>query len=162
MMTAADVMTRFVVTADPDATVAEVAKLLTRHAISAVPICDAAGGVVGILSEGDLLRPFTQTNEDRRTWWLDVLSEGDGLAPEFLEYVRLDRRRARDLMQTRLITAAEETPIAAIAELLIRHQIKRVPIVRDGKLVGIVTRADLVRAIVRSPEAFAPASTPVA
>jgi CBS domain-containing protein len=160
MMNAADIMTRFVVTAGPDATVGEVARLLSQHAISAVPIVDADGRLIGILSEGDLLRPFTQTNEERRSWWLDVLSEGDGLAPEFLEYVRLDRRRARDLMQTNLITASPDTPIAAIAEMLTRHRIKRVPIVQDGRLAGIVTRADLVRAIVRMPDAFAPSSAP--
>jgi CBS domain-containing protein len=156
MMHAADIMTRFVVTAGPDATVGEVARILAQHAISAVPICAADGELLGILSEGDLLRPFTQSNEQRRSWWLEVLAEGDELAPEFLDYVRLDRRRARDLMQTDLITADERTPIAQIAELLTRHRIKRVPIVRDGKLLGIVTRADLVRTIVRTPEAFAP------
>jgi CBS domain-containing protein len=160
MINAAEIMTRFVISAGPDSTVAEVARLLSQHAISAVPICDRDGTLIGMLSEEDLLRPFTQSNEERRAWWLDILAEGDSLAPEFLDYVRLDKRRARDLMQTNLITASQDTPLSAIAELLTRHRIKRVPIVQDGKLVGIVTRADLVRAIVRSPEGFAPSSSP--
>jgi CBS domain-containing protein len=148
MINAAEIMTRFVISAGPDSTVAEVARLLSQHAISAVPICDRDGTLIGMLSEEDLLRPITQS------------AEGDSLAPEFLDYVRLDKRRARDLMQTNLITASQDTPLSAIAELLTRHRIKRVPIVQDGKLVGIVTRADLVRAIVRSPEGFAPSSSP--
>src|ERR1039458_7551771 len=80
MMNAADIMTRFVVTAGPDATVGEVARTLSQHAISAVPICEADGRLIGILSEGDLLRPFTESNEQRRSWWLEVLAEGDALA----------------------------------------------------------------------------------
>jgi CBS domain-containing protein len=80
-----------------------------------------------------------------------MLAEGTELAPEFLDYVRLDKRRARDLMTRDVITATEGTSTAELADMLSRHRIKRVPILRDGKLVGIVSRADLVRVLARSP-----------
>lgn len=159
MMDAASVMTRFVVTASPDATMAELAKTLSQHAISGVPIADKDGKLLGMVSEGDLMRQFTHSSEKRRAWWLHVLAEGDDLAPEFLEYVRLDQRRARDMMQTKLVTASETTTLPQIAELMGEHHIKRVPIIKDGKLVGIVTRADLVKAVARVPEAFSHPNT---
>ena len=149
---AASIMTRDVVTAGPEDTVARVAALLTEHEISAVPVCDKDGKLLGMLSEGDLMQPFGQENALRRAWWLGMLAEGTDLAPEFLDYVRLDRRRAKDLMKTDVITATERSSAAEIADLLNKHKIKRVPIVRDGKLVGIVSRADLIRAMSRSPE----------
>ena len=149
---AASIMTRDVVTAGPDDTVARVAALLTEHEISAVPVCDKDGKLLVMLSAGDLMQPFGQENALRRAWWLGMLAEGTDLAPEFLDYVRLDRRRAKDLMKTDVITATERSSAAEIADLLNKHKIKRVPIVRDGKLVGIVSRADLIRAMSRSPE----------
>jgi len=151
---AASIMTRDVITCGPDATVAEVAALLAKHDISAVPVCDKDGRLLGMLSEGDLMRPFGAANEMRRAWWLGMLAEGTELAPEFLDYVREDRRRAQDLMTRDVITATERTSAGEIADLVNKHRIKRVPILRDGKLVGIVSRADLVRALARSPEAL--------
>jgi CBS domain-containing protein len=151
MLDAASIMTREVITAGPDATVGTVARLLTNNGISALPICDAAGNLLGMLSEGDLMRPFSQANERRRSWWLTLLAEGTELAPQFVEYISLDSRRARDLMQTDLVTASEKTSAPELAELMTSHKIKRVPILRDGKLVGIVSRADLVRAMARTP-----------
>jgi len=148
---AASIMTRTVVSARPDDTVAQVAALLTEHEISAVPVCDKDGKLIGMLSEGDLMRPFGEENALRRSWWLGMLAEGTDLAPEFLDYVRLDRRRARDLMQKDVVTATERSSAAEIADLLSKHKVKRVPIVRDGKLVGIVSRADLIRAMARTP-----------
>lgn len=151
---AASIMTRDVVTCGPDATVAEVAALLAEHEISAVPVCDKDGRLLGMLSEGDLMRPFGAANEMRRAWWLGMLAEGTELAPEFLDYVRVDKRRAHDLMTREVITATERTSAGEIADLINKHRIKRVPILRDGKLVGIVSRADLVRALARSPGAL--------
>jgi CBS domain-containing protein len=144
---AASVMTRDVITIGPDATVAEVAGLLGKHEISAVPVCDANGALLGIVSEGDLMRPFGVANEMRRAWWLELLAEGTDLAPEFVDYIRVDKRRAQELMTRDVVTASERTGLPAIADLMSKHRIKRVPILRDGKLVGIVSRADLVRAL---------------
>jgi CBS domain-containing protein len=151
---AASIMTRNVVTAGPDDTVARVAALLAEHDISAVPVCDKDGKLLGMLSEGDLMHPFGQENALRRAWWLGMLAEGTDLAPEFLDYVRLDRRRAKDLMKTDVVTATDRASAGEIADLLDKHKIKRVPIVHDGKLVGIVSRADLIRAMARSPDAL--------
>ncbi len=152
---AASIMTTKVICAAPDDTVARVAGLLASHHISAVPVCDTAGHVLGMLSEGDLMRPFASASEARRAWWLRMLAEGTDLAPEFLSYVRADQRRAKDLMTTSVVSAAEDTPAREIADLMMRNRIKRVPILRDGAVVGIVARADLIRAIAENPEGLA-------
>jgi CBS domain-containing protein len=148
---AESIMTRAVVTAGPDDTVSAVAALFSKHSISAAPVCDKDGALLGIISEGDLLRPFGEANKLRRDWWLGVLADGEELAPEFVDYMRLDRRRARDLMTKEVVTATEDTPVDRIADLLQRHAIKRVPIVKDGKVVGVVSRADVVRAFAQRP-----------
>ena len=106
------------VTAGPDDTVARIAALLAEHEISAVPVCDKDGKLLGMLSEGDLMRPFGQENALRRAWWLGMLAEGTDLAPEFLDYVRLDRRRAKDLMTTEVITVTERASAGEIADLM--------------------------------------------
>lgn len=153
-LTAAEVMTHDVVTVRPDDTVAHVARLLCEHEISAVPVCDAAGHVLGMLSEGDLMRPFGQENALKRAWWLNVLAEGTELAPAFLDYLRLDQRRARDLMTASVISAGPDSTVGEIADLLARHRIKRVPVLRDGVLAGIVSRADVVRVLAEQPDAL--------
>jgi CBS domain-containing protein len=152
-LTAADIMTKEVITARPADSVADVAKLLTDHEISAVPVCDEQGRVLGMLSEGDLMRPFGQENALKRAWWLNLLAEGTELAPSFVDYIRLDHRIAHDLMTTPVITANHDTSVPELADLLARHRVKRVPVLRDGKLVGVVSRADVVRALASSPEA---------
>jgi CBS domain-containing protein len=152
---AAAVMTRDVITVGPNATVAEVAALLAKHDISAVPVCDTNGAVLGMLSEGDLMRPFGAANEMRRAWWLGMLAEGTDLAPEFLDYVRVDKHTAKDLMTRDVVTATEQTNLSEIADLMSKHRIKRVPVLTNGKVVGIVSRADVVRALTRWPNAVA-------
>jgi CBS domain-containing protein len=154
---AADVMTRTVVTASPDDTVQQIAALLAKHAISAVPICDDEGRPVGMVSEGDLMRPFSKAYQLKRDWWLALLAEGTDLAPNFVDYLRKEHRRARDLMTHPVITAAEDTDLGTLADMMTRHGIKRLPILRGGRLVGIVSRADVVRSIMALP-AMAPAA----
>jgi CBS domain-containing protein len=157
MLDAASIMTRKVFTVRPEHTVAHVAELLAQKGISAAPVCDEAGNLLGMVSENDLMRPFVSTNVKRRTWWLELLADGNDLAPEFLEYVRLDRHLVGDLMSKGVVTATEGSSISELADLFVQHHIKRVPIVRDGKLVGIVSRADVIRAIARAPgEVVAP------
>jgi CBS domain-containing protein len=106
-----------------------------------------------MLSEGDLIRPFGKEPASKRAWWLHLLADGTDLAPSFLECIKVENHPARDLMVTPVITATEETTVPELADLIGRHHIKRIPIVRDGKLVGIVSRADVVRAIAQTPEA---------
>jgi CBS domain-containing protein len=151
---AGSIMTRTVVSAGPDDTVSTIAALFTKNGISAVPVCDKDGTLLGIISEGDLMRPFGEANKLHRDWWLGMLAEGELLAPEFLDYLRVDRRRARDLMTKDVITATDDTHVDKIADLLQRHRIKRVPIVKNGKVVGIVSRADLIRALAQMPQAM--------
>ena len=144
---AAAIMTRDVVTVGPDDTVARVAEVLTGHGISAVPVVEPDGSLIGMISEGDLMRPFGRESELRRDWWLNLIAEGTDLAEEFLDYIRVDRHRVRDLMSQNVVTATETASLPEIADLLSRHRIKRVPVLRAGKLVGIVSRADIVRAL---------------
>lgn len=151
-MNAASVMTRDVLFLSPNDTVAEAARKLGERGVSAAPVVDAEGRLLGIVSEGDLLRPFRHTMQLQRAWWLDLLAEGTELAPAFLNYVRLDQRHIKELMTTTVITATEDMALPAVADLLSENHIKRVPVLRDGRVVGIVSRADIVRAIAAAPD----------
>lgn len=148
--TAASLMTTQVITVRPELKVNAAAKLLSEHAISAVPVLDADGALVGMLSEGDLLRPFGQEYALRRDGWLNLLAEGTDLAPLFVEYLREDQRSVGDLMTTPVVTADVSASLPEIADLWVKHRIKRVPILENGALVGIVSRADLVRTLTHS------------
>ncbi|HQT75740.1 MAG TPA: CBS domain-containing protein [Rhodopila sp.] len=153
-LAAADIMTKNVVTAKPDDTVANVARSLSDHDISALPVCDAAGQIVGMVSEGDLIAPVGTERAARRTWWLNLLAEGTDLAPSFLDCIKVENRRIGDLMVSPVVTAAPDTSVSELADLMVDHRIKRLPIVKDGKLVGIVSRADLIHAFARTPDAI--------
>ena len=144
-MQARDVMNSGVISVGPDTSVADIARLLVHNGISAVPVLDATGAPLGIVSEGDLTGAKLRDREQRRDWWLEMLAEGTALSPLFIESVGMVR--ARDVMVTPVITVDEHTPVEEIAELLERHRIKRVPVLRDGKVVGIVSRANLLRTV---------------
>ena len=150
-ITAAEIMTRQVVTARPDDTIKTVAQRLIDHDISALPVCDERGKLLGMLSEGDIMRPFSQNNMQKRARWLTLLAEGHELAPNFVDYISLGAQRARDLMTKPVITAADQATVPELADLMTDHKIKRLPILREGQLVGIVSRADVVRALARMP-----------
>jgi CBS domain-containing protein len=143
-MRAKDVMTKDVVTASPETAVNEIARRLAAQRISAVPIVDAKGAVVGIVSEGDLMRRSEIGTIGRRSWWLELVSSPETLAGS---YTKMHARAAKDVMTTPVVTAGEEMELSELAELLERGRIKRVPILRDGKLVGIVSRGNLVQAL---------------
>ena len=141
-----DIMTRAVVSVSPADTIATVARLLAHNRISSVPVCDAEGCLLGIVSEGDLLRPFGEARSLRREWWLDRLAEDTELTAEFLGYLHNDQRPIRDLMTTVVHSASEDTPTAKAADLMLRQHVARLPVLRGAKVIGIVSRADLVRA----------------
>ena len=148
-MRAMDVMTTNVITVGPDISVQEVAKILSERSISGVPVVDAQNRLVGIVSEGDLLHRVETGTERRvqrrrRSWWLDTIGSEGELARD---YVKSHGRTARDVMTSQVISVSDTTELADIANLLETKRIKRVPVVRDGKLVGIVSRANLVRAL---------------
>lgn len=150
-VSAADIMTSPVVTVSPDADMAEIATVLSGKHISAVPVCDKDGKLAGIISEADVVRPFRESVRARRDWWLGLLSEGDALSQDYLDYMRLDTRSAKDVMVRHVITAATSATVPELAELMIGHGVKHIPILRDEMLVGIVSRADLVTALARAP-----------
>jgi len=143
-MRAMDVMTSGVITVGENATVPEAARLLADHGISAVPVVDKDNRVIGMVSEGDLLHRAETGTERRRSWWLDMVSSTNKLAGE---YIKSHSGRVKDVMTRDVLSVTEETPVADIAVLLETNRIKRVPVLRSGKLVGIVSRANLVRAL---------------
>jgi CBS domain-containing protein len=137
-------MVSAVITVDPNTSVQEVADLMLRNRISAVPVVGADGKLVGIVSEGDLInRPESQTSH-RRPWWLEAIASKETLAAG---YVKSHSRKVADVMTQDVITAAPETPVAEVAALLERKRIKRVPVTKDGKIVGIVSRANLLQGL---------------
>jgi CBS domain-containing protein len=156
-MIAADVMVRNVVSVKPDDTVGDVIDLLLEHDISAVPVVDDDKNVIGILSEADLIHHQEIDTGKAHRWWIEAVLPASKLANEF---TKAHGRRVDEVMSARVITAAEDTPLGEIATLLERHRIKRVPIVRDGKLVGIVSRSNLIQALASAiPHADGPTAS---
>jgi CBS domain-containing protein len=143
-MHAADIMTTKVITVEADTPVQEIAGLLLKHRISAVPVVDAGRRVVGIVSEGDLMRRAESDTGQRHSWWLETLFSAEEKAAE---YIKSHGRKADDVMTRDVLTVTEETPMHKIVHLLETHHIKRVPVVSDGRLVGIVSRANLLHGL---------------
>ena len=149
---ARDVMTAAVVTVTPDTSVMAVARLLLDKRISAVPVVDADDALVGMVSEGDLLGRSAEDRLVGQEWWLAILSrEGQTAAAITAAAVA---RPIRDVMQAPVITVADDTPVHAVANLLRTHGIKRLPVTHGGRMVGIVTRADLLRVVEATPPAL--------
>lgn len=146
-MKAMDVMVRDVVTVSPDDDVAVAIQLLADYDISALPVVDDDENVVGVISEADLLHREEIGTEKQRPWWLEAVTPASKLAGEF---AKSHGRRVAEIMSTDVVSASEDTPLGAIATLLERHRIKRVPILRGGKLVGIVSRSNLIQALASS------------
>jgi CBS domain-containing protein len=143
-MRAVEVMTTKVITVGGNASVADVAKLLAERGISAVPVVDKDHKVIGMVSEGDLLHRTETGTEKCRSWWLEMMASTNQLAGD---YIKSHSANVKDVMTRDVISVSDTTPLADIAILLEANRIKRVPVVRDGKLVGIVSRANLVRAL---------------
>jgi CBS domain-containing protein len=146
-MIARDVMTRDVVSVTLDTPVRKIASLLVKHRIGAVPVIDSSSAPIGIVSESDLIRRDRAAREAWRRSWLEILAEGEPLAPELLAWLDSQNHSARAVMSAPVITVNEETSLREIAEILTTRRIKRVPVVTDGRIVGIVSCADLVRAL---------------
>ncbi len=156
-MLAKELMTTQIVSVGPDTPAAEIARTLMAHGISAVPVVDDAGVPVGMVSEGDLIGRSDAERDARRDWWLGLLAEGEEPSVESLGAMRATAHTARELMAAPVITVTETTDSTDIARVLRTYRIKRVPVVRDGRIVGIVSRADLLRAFDGQP-ATAPAA----
>jgi CBS domain-containing protein len=144
-MNAREVMTSPVISATGDTPVRDIAQLLLQNHISAVPILDSSGTPIGMVSEGDLIGRDETESDARREWWLALLAEGESLAPDFLSHLRRPERVASEVMSKPVITVGEDTDTGEIARLLAAHRIKRVPVVRNEQVVGIVSRENLLR-----------------
>lgn len=143
-MRAIDVMVRDVVTVHPDTDVADAIKLLSEHDVSALPVLDAAANLVGMLSEADLIHRVEIGTEKHRPWWQEAVTGASTLAADF---AKSHGKKVDEIMTTGAISVSEETPLSEIAALFERKRIKRVPVVKDGKLVGIVSRSNLIQAL---------------
>jgi len=143
-MKASDVMNTTVITVAPELDVATIASLLVDNGISAVPVVSPEGRLLGIVSEGDLIRRVESDTERRGSWWLEMFGSQEQRVRDF---VKAHGRTATDVMTRDVVTAGPDTSLRDIAGLLEKHRIKRVPIVEDGQLLGIVSRANLVQVL---------------
>ena len=152
-MQAKDVMTAPVVTVGPDDTVREIAELLLERRISAVPVAAADNRLVGIVSEGDLVRRPDSGTEPHRSWWLALLAGPEDVARD---YIKSHGYQAKDVMTAPVRTVGDDASLEEVASVLERYRIKRVPVVRDGRVVGIVSRANLLHGLAAGPADAAP------
>jgi len=152
-MKAADVMATSVISVRLDTPVTKIAEVLLANRISAVPVVNDKDVLVGIVSEGDLIRRVEAGTERHRSWWLELLTGKETLAHEF---VMSHARAAADVMTRPVVSVTPDTSLAEIASLLEKHRIKRVPVAVNGKIVGIVSRANLIQALVTQSKAQEP------
>ncbi|CAH1654790.1 CBS domain-containing protein [Chelatococcus asaccharovorans] len=152
-MKASDVMTSPVMSVEADATIADTVQSLVEHGFSGLPVVDTAGQLVGIVTEGDLLRRSELGTEVKRKRWLSYIL-GPGRLAE--DYVQAHARRVEEVMTRDVVTVAPDTSLEEVVGLMEGKKIKRVPVTQDGRLVGIITRADLLKALnvalLRRPE----------
>lgn len=149
---ARDVMSTKLIVVAPKTSVDKIATILMLNMISAVPVVDEKFHILGIVSEGDLLARDEAGSLPRRSWWLTLFEDSDELARQ---YSRAHGRTAEDVMTRHVVSVGPDATTAKIADIMRRRGIKRVPVVEDGRLIGIVTRADIVQmvALGAAPEA---------
>ena len=155
-MKAEDVMTQHVVSVGPNDTVSRAVRLMLQNDISGLPVLAADGTLVGMITEGDLLRRAETATQRRRPRWLEFFS-GPGQLAE--EYVHTHGRKVSELMTNDPVTVTEATPLEQVVTLMEKRRIKRLPVIRNGKVVGIVSRANLLHALARISGEAKPAST---
>lgn len=146
---ARDIMTRNVATVSLSTSIHDIAQMMVERRISGAPVVDENFNVLGIVTEADLLHRVETHTEKKSSWWLALFSDAEALAREFS---KAHGRTAGDIMTRNVVCVAENAPIDAIAEAFDVHRIKRVPVTRDNVLVGIVSRGDIVRALLRLTE----------
>jgi len=155
-MIAADVMTRNVISIAPDASVEDAAKLMLSRCVSGLFVVDGAGELAGVITEGDLLRRDELGTERERPWWLRMLVSP---ARQAMDFTRAHGRHVRDVMTADVISVAHDVPLEAVVEAMERGRVKRVPVTRDGRVVGVLSRSDLLRALIGRVRAATPADT---
>lgn len=145
-MNVSDLMTTSVVTVRANASITEAIGLMLEKGISGLPVVDAAGALVGIVTEGDFLRRGELGTERHRPRWLELLLGPHRLADE---YVHTHARKVEDIMTRDVAAVTEDTPLDAVVRTMEKRRVKRLPVVRGGKIVGIISRANLVHALAR-------------
>jgi CBS domain-containing protein len=155
-MIVADVMTRHVLSVAPDATVEDAAKMMLARGISGLFVVDAKGDLAGVVTEGDLLRRDELGTERNRPWWLRLLVSPGRQAADF---TRTHGRRVRDVMTEEVISVASDANLEAVVDTMEKHRIKRVPVTEGGRVIGVVSRSDLLRALVGRAREEAPTDT---
>ncbi len=143
-MQVSDIMTPRVFSVKAEASVSEIADLLMKKKISAVPVLDKDGKLLGIVSEGDLMRRLAAEADDERSWWMVNLASQEDEARDF---IKAHGRTAQDIMTRNVVTLSEDMDVASVAHVLESNRIKRAPVVRGGKVIGIVSRSNLLQAI---------------
>ncbi len=143
-MQARDEMTKDVVTVGPETTVGDIAALLVTHRIGAVPVVADDRRLLGIVSQTDLVHRSETGTEKRRKWWLEAFADPDAKARE---YVKSHGQKAQDVMTRVVVSVSETASLAEVADTLDTHRVRQVPVVASGRLVGMVSRADMVRAL---------------
>jgi len=148
-MMVGEFMKRRVITIAPDSSIVDAAKLMLEHKVSGLPVIDAAHHVVGIVSEHDLLRRRESDKGKQQSHWLQLMIEGAGLTDES---ARFHERSVNEVMTANPITVAPTSSLGEACRLIEERGIKRLPVVHNGELVGIIARADLVRALAQTVE----------
>ena len=148
-MIARDLMSTNLVVVPPEMPVAAIAELLAARGISAAPVVDEAGAPVGIVTEGDLIRRLAEQPRGPLRWFLDLFRSS---GPMIAQFAKARGKTARNVMSKPLHAVGEAASAGEVARLMEAHAIRRVPVVKDGRLVGIVSRADLLRAVLRAPQ----------
>lgn len=148
-----DVMTAPVISVEPSTSIGDAAKLMLTHRISGLPVVERDGRLRGVISEGDLLRRGELGTERKRPRWLEFLIGPGRIADE---YVRTHGRKVDEVMSTNVVTIGRDAPLDDVIEAMSRYRIKRVPVIDDGRLVGVVTRSDVLRALAKALPTAAP------
>jgi CBS-domain-containing membrane protein len=155
-MNVADVMTRHVISVAPDATVETAARQMLERGISGLMVVDAKGELAGVVTEGDLLRRDEIGTVRHRPWWLRMLLSPGRQAADF---TRAHGRRVKDVMTQDVITVSADAPLEEVVEVMERHRIKRVPVTENNRVIGVVSRSDLMRALVVAERHDRPVAT---
>lgn len=154
-MQVGDIMTVGAATVSPETTIAEAAQLMLEHHISGLPVIDADGGLLGMVTEKDLLRREEIGTEQGHAHWMELVMSASKLADE---YVRAHARTVADVMTRDVVTVSPDTSLSDVVAMMEKHGYRRLPVVKDGKVTGIVARANFLRALVRRAEGTPPAT----
>jgi len=141
------IMTSPAIVVHPETSIAEAAKTMLDNHISGLPVVDASAKLVGIVSEGDFIRRSELNTERKRSWLLELLTSPGALAAE---YVSTHGRSVEDVMTSDIVTVAPTARLQEVVELMEKHDVKRLPVVAQGRLIGIVSRSDLLKALVKT------------